>query len=267
MSNSSEAPCEEDAQSERTPGRVTREVRFGLAELAPDEDRAGGWFLRVNDIAQSYVDLNDPSHLELDYMRYLAYVLEAREPAAAPLDVVHIGGGAGTFPRYLAAVRPGSRQLVIEADEALAEFVDQHLGLRAVPGLDLRIGDGLSEIATLATDSMDVVVADAFEGLRMAPGITGAEFTAQVARVLRPDGIYLLNLIGTGAGSDAVRAVFPHRVLVDGDVFAGYVGNRVLAASRVPFRLDALNRIAGRAWPPTRVWPDEGSETLARTEG
>ncbi|GAB0104176.1 fused MFS/spermidine synthase [Nocardia sp. JMUB6875] len=258
MSNSSEAPCDEDAQPERKPGRVTREVRFGLAELAADEERAGGWFLRVNDIAQSYVDLEDPSHLELDYMRYLACAIDAREPAAAPLDVVHIGGGAGTFPRYLAAVRPGSRHLVIEADEALAEFVDLHLGLRAVPGVELRIGDGLAEIATLAADSADLLVADAFEGLRIAPGITGAEFTAQVARVLRPDGIYLLNLIGSGRGLDAIRAVFPHRVLVDGDVFAGYVGNRVLAASRVPLPLDALHRIASQAWPPTRVSPDAG---------
>ncbi|MFJ4655764.1 spermidine synthase [Nocardia sp. NPDC088792] len=237
---------------------MTREVRFGHAELSADAERPGGWLLTVNDVAQSYVDLGDPTHLELEYLRYLTYVVAVLEPADAPLDVVHIGGGGGTLPRYLSAVRPGSRHLVIEADAALAEFVDEHLGLRAVPGVELRIGDGLTEIATVPAASADLVIADAFEGLRIARGITGPEFTAHAARVLRPDGIYLLNLVGTRHDLAAIRATFPHRVLVDGDVFAGYTGNQVLAASRVPLPLDSLHRHVEQAWPPARVWPEDG---------
>ncbi|MVU75862.1 spermidine synthase-like protein [Nocardia sp. ET3-3] len=231
----------------------TREVRFGLAELRPDPDRPGGWLLTVNGIAQSYVDLDDPTHLELDYVRYLGYVVDSLDPSDAPLDVVHIGGGGATFPRYLAAVRPGSRHLIIEADEALAKFVDDRLGLRSIPGVDLRLGDGLTEIATLPASSADLLIADAFEGLRMAAGITGPDFTAEVARVLRPDGIYLLNLVGTRHHLDEIRKAFPHRALLDGDVFAGYTGNQVLAAARVPLPLDTLHRRIEDAFPPARV--------------
>ncbi|WP_084524074.1 spermidine synthase [Nocardia inohanensis] len=230
-----------------------REVRFGIAELSADEERPGGWSLRVNGIAQSYVDLDDPTFLELEYLRYLGYVVDSMEPATAPLDVVHIGGGGGTFPRYLSAVRPGSRHLVIEADERLAEFVDERLGLRSVPGVELRIGDGLIEIVTLPAACADLVVADAFEGLQMAAGITGADFTAEVARVLRTEGIYLLNLVGTRHHLDEIHAVFPHTALLDGDVFAGYRGNQVLAASRSPLPLEALDRQAAQAVPPFRV--------------
>ncbi|WP_433593136.1 spermidine synthase [Nocardia sp. CA-145437] len=237
-----------------------REVRFGLAELRADDERPGGWLLSVNGIAQSYVDLDDPTYLELEYMRYLGYVVDSLEPAGAPLDTVHIGGGGGTFARYLSAVRPGSRHLVIEADEALARFVDERLGLRSVPGVELRIGDGSTEIATLPTDFAHLVVADAFEGLRMAAGITGPAFTAEVARVLRPDGVYLLNLVGARIHLDDIHSTFPYRALLDGDVFAGYQGNRVLAASRVPLPLDALYRQAERAFPPVRV-AAEGPET------
>ncbi|MRH86756.1 spermidine synthase-like protein [Nocardia sp. SYP-A9097] len=233
------------------PGR--REVRFGIAELSVDLSRPSGWLLTVNGIAQSYVDLDDPTYLDLDYTRYLSYVVDSLEPSDAPLDVVHIGGGGCTFPRYLIAVRPGSRHLVIEADKLLAKFVDERLGLRALPGVELRIGDGLTEIATLPAASAHLVVADAYEGLRMAAGITGAEFTGQVARVLRPDGVYLLNLVGTRHELDAVYEVFPHRALLDGDVFAGYTGNQVLAASRVPLPLDALRQRVEQAWPPARV--------------
>ncbi|BAW04816.1 conserved hypothetical protein [Nocardia seriolae] len=228
-------------------------MRFGKAELRADSERPGGWLLTVNGIAQSYVDLDDPTYLELDYVRYLGCVVDSMRPFDAPLNVVHIGGGGATFPRYVSAVRPGSRNLIIEADSALAEFVEERLGLRSVPGVELRLGDGLTEIATLPEQWAHVVVADAFEGLRMADGITGAEFTAQVARVLRTDGVYLLNLVGTRHRLDEIRARFPHRVLLDGDVFAGYVGNQVLAASRVPLPLDALHERVEDAFPPVHV--------------
>lgn len=246
-------PGRESGRAVRGPVPGTCAVRFGSAELSADADRPGGWLLTVDGISQSYVDLDDPTYLEFEYVRYLAYVVDSLEPSGAPLDVVHVGGGAGTFPRYVSAVRPGSRNLVIEADAALAEFVDEHLGLRAVPGVELRIGDGVTEISALPTASADVVVADAFEGLQMGQGITGGEFTDQVARVLRPDGVYLLNLIAPLDSLDVAYAVFPHRVLLDGDMFAGYDGNQVLAASRVPLPLEALRRRAEGAWFPTRV--------------
>ena len=44
-------------------------VRFGTAELLADADRPGGWLVSVEGVAQSYVDLEDPLHLEFDYVR------------------------------------------------------------------------------------------------------------------------------------------------------------------------------------------------------
>ncbi|WKY51226.1 spermidine synthase [Nocardia seriolae] len=246
----------EGARAERVPVPGAREVRFGKAELLADADRPGNWLLTVDGVDQSYVDLDDPTYLELEYVRYMGHVVDSLEPSGAPLEAVHVGGGGGTFPRYLSAVRPGSRSLVIEADTALAEFVDEQLGLRSVPGVELRLGDGLTEIGTLPTASVDLVVADAFEGVRMAEGITGAGFAAQVARVLRSDGIFLLNLIGTGHQLDEIRAVFPHRVFLDGDALAEYVGNQVLAASRVPLPLDSLRGRAGQGSLPVQVSVD-----------
>ncbi|WP_330181547.1 fused MFS/spermidine synthase [Nocardia sp. NBC_01503] len=253
MSSWLELPGDEEVRVVGEPVPGTREVRFGMAELRADAYRPNAWLLTVDGIAQSYVDLDDPTFLELDYVRFMGCVVDSLEPFDAALDVVHIGGGGGTFPRYLSALRPGSRHLIIEADGALAEFVDERLGLRSVPGVELRIGDGLSEIHTLSAASAHLVVADAFEGLRMAEGITGAAFTAQVARVLRTDGVYLLNLVGTRHQLDEIRAAFPHHALLDGDVFAGYVGNQVLAASRVPLPLETLYRQAEAAFPPVRV--------------
>ena len=110
-------------RGERSPVPGQYPVRFGQAELLRDLDRPNGWLLNVNGVAQSYVDLDDPTHLEFDYVRRIGDVVDCVAEQGHPLDVVHIGGGACTLPRYIAATRPGSRQLVLEADGPLVELV------------------------------------------------------------------------------------------------------------------------------------------------
>ncbi|GAA3355822.1 hypothetical protein GCM10017744_019900 [Streptomyces antimycoticus] len=95
---------------------VSRAVDGGTAKLMPDLDRPHAWLLTVDGAPQSYVDLDDPVRLEFEYARRIAHVLDAAADPGAPLDVLHLGGGALMLPRYLAATRPGSRQVVIEAD-------------------------------------------------------------------------------------------------------------------------------------------------------
>src|ERR1700743_1301518 len=113
---------------------VHREVDGGLAELVPDLDRPGSWLLYLGDAPQSQVDLDDPTFLELEYVQRLPHWLDVTAPAGAPLRVLHLGGGALTLPRYIAATRPGSTQLVAEADGALVDLVREHLPLGRARG-------------------------------------------------------------------------------------------------------------------------------------
>ena len=84
-------------------------IDFGVADIEPDPNRTGAWILRIDGIAQSYVDLVDPRFLEFRYMRRIAAVLDTAAPGGRPLRVLHLGGGAYSLPRYVAASRPGSR--------------------------------------------------------------------------------------------------------------------------------------------------------------
>ncbi|MCZ0978886.1 hypothetical protein O1L60_05680 [Streptomyces diastatochromogenes] len=95
---------------------VIREVDHGTARLLPDVDRERAWLLTVDGAPQSYVDLDDPAYLEFEYARRLAHVADGAAAPGAALDVVHLGGGALSLPRYVAVTRPGSRQEVVEAD-------------------------------------------------------------------------------------------------------------------------------------------------------
>src|SRR2546423_600544 len=92
--------------------------RRGAAALVPDPDRPGGWTLRLDGTPQSYVDTADPAVLHFEYMRRLGSVVDAAAPAGEPLRVLHLGGGALTLARYVAATRPGSTQQVVERDAA-----------------------------------------------------------------------------------------------------------------------------------------------------
>jgi hypothetical protein len=76
----------------------------GEIELLADENRPGGWLLLIDRIRQSYVDLDDPTYLDFEYMQAFADVLDALPEG--PLAVTHVGGGGLAFARYVAATRP-----------------------------------------------------------------------------------------------------------------------------------------------------------------
>jgi hypothetical protein len=91
----------------------------GTVELLNDVERPEAWTLLIDGILQSEVDLGDPGHLEIEYMRWLGHLADVAAPAEMPLDVLHLGGGALTLARYVEATRPGARQLAVESNATL----------------------------------------------------------------------------------------------------------------------------------------------------
>ncbi|MFK0060633.1 spermidine synthase [Streptomyces werraensis] len=251
---------------------VSRAVDHGTAKLMPDIDRARAWLLTVDGAPQSYVDLDEPTHLEFEYARRLGHVLDVAGEPGAPLDVVHLGGGAMTLPRYLAVTRPGSRQDVVEADAGLAALVAEYLPLPAGAGVAVHTADARTWLEAAPDDSADVVVADVFGGSQVPAHLTTVGYVDEVARVLRGDGVYLANL------ADAAPFAFVRsQVATVGRRFAEPVlvaepavlrgrrfGNMVLAASDRALDVSALARaVAGDPFP-ARV---EHGESLRRLVG
>ena len=121
--------------------------------------------------------------------------VDRRRCPPVPLEAVFIGGGGFTLPRYVAATRPGSRSRVLEVDGDLVELVRERLGLRTGPELRVRVGDARVTLRGEPTDSAGLVVGDAFGGVAVPWHLTTEEFARDIRRVLRPDGLYLLNVI------------------------------------------------------------------------
>ncbi|MFI9723334.1 spermidine synthase [Streptomyces sp. NPDC052396] len=237
---------------------VTRDVDWGTAKLMPDVDRARAWLLTVDDAPQSYVDLDDPTQLEFEYARRIGHALDTAADAGQPLDVLHLGGGALTLPRYVAATRPGSRQLVVEADRGLVALVTEHLPLPEGCGIDIRTEDARAALEAAPDAAADVIVADVFGGSRVPAHLTSLEYARQAARVLRPGGCYAANLADSApfaflrAQLANFAAEFAHLCLIaEAPVLRGRrFGNAVLLASHTELPLAELSRrTAGDAFP------------------
>jgi len=179
----------------------------------------GLYVLDLDGMDQSAVDLADPTRLVFDYVRRIGDVLDRRPPG--PLRALHVGGAAMTLPRYVAATRPRSAQIVLEPDQQVIERVRAEAPLPPRSGIKVRPVDGLNGIAAVRDDAQDVVVVDAFRDAVVPAELTTERFFAEVARVLAPGGVLIAN-IADRAPFALVRTVVAGLVAtVGGEVWAG----------------------------------------------
>jgi spermidine synthase len=253
--------------SRRGPAAIIEPVDLGTAALVPDRDRPDGWTLLVDGVAQSHVDLNDPTYLEFEYMRKLAAVVDAAGPSGSPLRVLHLGGGALTMPRYVEATRPKSRQRVVERDAALITLVRRVLPLPRGADLRVRVADARAAVESTRDAAYDLAIADVYRGAQMPRTVSSVEFVTQVARVLGPDGMYAVNvadmppLAFSRIQAATLRAAFADVCVIAeaGTLRGRRYGNVVLAATNRPggLPIERLAAAARRDPFPSRLLHDE----------
>lgn len=186
-------------------------------ELVRDLDRPSGWWLLVDGSEQSYVDVEDPTHLEFEYVRLAAYLLDTVLPDDEPIVALHGGGGLLTIPRWLAARNPGSRQIVAERSRVIARMA---ASLGDVPGVDVVIADAVDLLAAQPGRSADLVVFDVYDGPETVTSVFTLSVTRMIHDRLRTGGTYVCNLSDatpfalTRTVAATLRAVFGSVVLL-----------------------------------------------------
>ena len=242
----------------------------GRIELLADLDRAGGWMLLVDGVPQSHVDLDDPRYLDFEYARRIGHLIDLMAPEGDPIRVLHLGAGALTLARYVAATRPGSEQVAIENDPELAALVRSRLPFPA-GSIDLRVADARAVLRTLPATSFDLVVSDVFAGGSTPAHLVSAEFTAETARVLTAAGVFAVN-VGDGPPLRharrrvaAVLAGFSRVcVLAEPAVLHGRrFGNLVVLGSDGELPVAALTRLLAGDPFPASVLDDEQAARFA----
>ncbi|MBZ4319306.1 spermidine synthase [Streptomyces huiliensis] len=230
---------------------VTERVAGGLAELEPDRDHPRARTLLIDGAPQSYVDPDDPTRLEFSYQRRLGHVADLVAPPGRPVQALHLGGGAFTLARYVAATRPRSTQQVVEIDAPLVAFVRRELPLDSAWRVRVRGGDAREVLAKIADGWADLIIADVFAGARTPAHLTSVEFAGEVRRVLRPGGFYAANLADGPPALGFVKSqiatvgtVFPELCLAaePGVLRGRRFGNAILVASDAPLPVGELTR-------------------------
>jgi len=237
-------------------------VSGGTATLLNEPAGSDGWLLAVDDVPQSHVDLADPTVLVFEYVRWLGGLVDCLAPAGHDLHTVHVGVGAGTLARYVAATRAGSRQVLLDPDSALLDLVRERLRLRSGPFLKIRAQDGRAGLAGCRQGAFDLVIRDAFADAGVPTSLTTTQWCGAAAAVLRPGGVLAVNLPDstpfphTRAEVATLRTRFANVLAVaePGTLRGRRTGNVVLVASDADLPVATWGRrLAGDAVTPVRL--------------
>jgi len=237
------------------------------ASLLPERGTHGGYSLVIEGTTQSHVNPLDPRDLQLEYTRLVAAVIDGCGEPGDPIRILHLGAGALTIPRYVAATRPGSVQHVVELHRELFDFVIDALPLDDDVELTVEFDDGrvAVERAARTGGGYDVAVVDVFSGAVSPRHLSTAEFFAALDQLLAPDGVVVVNTLAT-SGLDMSREVTATLGARYADVLAlaspsvvdgTSLGNVVIAASSQRLADDRILRSADTGPRPIRLLRDD----------
>jgi len=167
-------------------------------EFESDVFSPTGLTLLVDGAAQSHVDPHDPTRLFFEYVRRIGHVLDVLRPAGEPIRALHLGGGALTIPRYVAATRPGSAEVV--------ETVLARLPLPEDADIEVLVADARDVLAPLTGGPpFDVVVVDLYTALDAPAFVDEPEFMGGCLALLAPGGLVVVN-VADAPGLTRLRA-------------------------------------------------------------
>ena len=179
-------------------------------------------------------------------MKLVADVVSTLDLAEAP-QVLSVGGGGFTLPRWIRAAYPDVFHTVLELDGRLVDLAYEELGLSIGDADEILIGDARLSIRSIRRP-VELVLADAFGGFVVPWHLTTREFLTDVAETMTPEGVFIMNLIDypprafARAEAATVGDVFPHvLVIAPDDYFDGdRGGNYVIVGSFQPLDSGAL---------------------------
>jgi predicted membrane-bound spermidine synthase len=196
--------------------------------------------LSLDVLVNGIVSVKDPTALVYPYERLYGQVVDAKYRGNRPVTAFAIGGGTYTFPRYLEAKHHGNT-LVAEIDPEVTEVVESEFGSLGSPNIRIINEDARPVLRDRPkSERYDVVLGDAFADIAIPFHLVTREFNELVKRHLKPDGLYLVNVVD-GVHYDFLRSyiktlmkTFPHVRLLVSPAPKGQQNAFVVVASMRP---------------------------------
>jgi spermidine synthase len=152
--------------------------------------------LVLDNLIHSINDLKNPRYLDYEYIRIYDEVVTWKISRNNSLKVLFIGGGGYTYPRCLEVMHLQAQIDVVEIDPEITKVVRDYLGLPGTTRIRTFNEDGRWFVMNSQDKGKyDVIVGDAFNDLSIPYHLTTKEFSIQMAALLKPDGILMVNVI------------------------------------------------------------------------
>lgn len=190
-----------------------------------------------SDTIQSAMQVADPDALELAYTRaMMAFLLFVAPPARALM----IGLGGGSLAKFMYRRLPQTRLCVVEVDPAVVEVARRYFALPADDDRLAVVVDEGTRYVERATEPVDVLLIDAYDGRSLAQALSADTFYAGARAALSPQGVLVMNLWASDRAFDRnvqrIERAFSNRCLC---LPAERPGNVIVFAfASQPARLD-----------------------------
>ncbi|MES2636743.1 MAG: polyamine aminopropyltransferase [Pseudomonadota bacterium] len=187
---------------------------------------------------QSSMKVRDPFALELAYTRGMMGFLLFSD---AVKNVLTIGLGGGSVPKYIYANCPDIKQIIVEINPQIIKIARSHF---FVPDNDARFnvieGDGIAYLAD-NQNSADCLMIDAFDRFGIPPDFCSQDFFDSCEMALTDKGIFAINLWGSDKNFDVylqrIEQSFNHHILM---LPTGKPGNIVVFGFKHDSKLNSL---------------------------
>ncbi len=187
---------------------------------------------------QSSMKVKAPFDLELAYTRGMMGFLLFSD---AVKNVLTIGLGGGSVPKYIYANCPDISQTIVEINPQIIRVARSHF---YVPNNDARLnvleGDGIAYLAA-NQNSADCLMIDAFDSFGIPPDFCSQDFFDSCEMALKNDGIFAINLWGSDKKFDIylqrIEQSFNNQTLI---LPTGKPGNIVVFGFKHDSKLNGL---------------------------
>jgi spermidine synthase len=176
-----------------------KESDYYTIKLKRDMTRSDGVPLEalvLDHLVHSYTDLNDPFHMEYEYIRIYEEFVRWQAEKRKSFKSLFIGGGGYTFPRFIEVKYPKADIDVVEIDPEVTQVVHQYLGVAKESRIRSFNEDARWFVMNCKEKGRyDFIFGDAFNDLSIPYHLTTKEFVMQLKDLLKPDGLLLANVI------------------------------------------------------------------------
>lgn len=172
-----------------------------LVEYTDDSGRVRMFVVDGAMQSATWIDADKRNELNFEYMQAFAAISEHHTHAK---DVLMIGAGMFSYPKYLISHDPDVRVDALDPDEEVFDYACSYFYLdELIRDYDLENNGRLSFIVDTGRDYLeetdkkyDIIINDAFDGFAPAVDLCTKEAARLIHDHLNEDGMYLCNVPG-----------------------------------------------------------------------